>query len=34
LPLDQEQLDAFGPEWFVGLNVAPVVKNVMAGWFK
>ena len=29
-----EQPDAFGPEWFIGFNVAPVVKNVMAGWFK
>jgi hypothetical protein len=29
-----EQPDAFGPEWFVGFNVAPVVKNFMAGWFK
>jgi hypothetical protein len=29
-----EQPDPFGPEWFVGFNVAPVVKNVMADWFK
>ena len=26
------QPDAFGPEWFVGLNVAPVVENVFASW--
>jgi hypothetical protein len=24
---------AFGPEWMVGLNIAPVVKNGMARWF-
>ncbi len=28
-----EQNDAFGPEWVVGLNIAPVVKNVLAGLF-
>ena len=27
-----EQPDAFGPEWFVGLNVTPVVENVFASW--
>ena len=25
--------DAFGPEWMIGFNIAPVVKNRMAGWF-
>jgi hypothetical protein len=29
-----EQSDAFGPEWFIGINVAPVVENVLASWFK
>lgn len=29
-----EQNDAFGPEWFIGFNVAPVVENVLARWFK
>ncbi|MCP4256202.1 MAG: hypothetical protein GY774_01590 [Planctomycetes bacterium] len=29
-----EQADSFGPEWMIGLNVAPVVKNAMANWFK
>jgi hypothetical protein len=28
-----EKADAFGPEWMLGLNFAPVVKNAMAGWF-
>jgi hypothetical protein len=28
-----EKADAFGPEWMVGLNIAPVVKNGLAGWF-
>ena len=28
-----EQNDAFGPEWVVGFNVAPVVKNVLTGLF-
>jgi hypothetical protein len=26
------QPDAFGPEWFFGLNVGPVVENVVASW--
>jgi hypothetical protein len=26
-----EQADAFGPEWMIGLNIAPVVENVFAG---
>jgi len=29
-----EQADAFGPQWMIGFNVAPVVENVMANWFK
>ncbi len=28
-----EQADAFGPEWMIGVNIGPVVENVMAGWF-
>ena len=28
-----EQADAFGPEWVIGFNVAPVVENVLAGLF-
>jgi hypothetical protein len=28
-----ESSDAFGPEWFIGFNVAPVVENVLARWF-
>jgi hypothetical protein len=28
-----ERADAFGPEWFIGINVAPVVENVLASWF-
>jgi hypothetical protein len=28
-----EKSDAFGPEWFIGFNVAPVVENVLASWF-
>ena len=29
-----EKADSFGPEWFIGINVAPVVQNVFASWFK
>jgi hypothetical protein len=29
-----EQADSFGPQWFIGFNIAPVVENVMASWFK
>jgi len=29
-----EQADSFGPQWFIGINVAPVVENVLARWFK
>ncbi|MBW2177210.1 MAG: hypothetical protein JRH03_09740 [Deltaproteobacteria bacterium] len=28
-----EKPDAFGPEWMLSLNIAPVVKNGLAGWF-
>jgi len=29
-----EKSDTFGQKWFIGFNVAPVVENVMARWFK
>jgi len=29
-----DQPDAFGPTWLIGFNIAPVVKNAMANWFK
>ena len=29
-----EQPDAFGPQWMVSFIVGPVVKNVLADWFK
>jgi len=29
-----EQADEFGPEWMVGFNVSPVVKNGLVNWFK
>ncbi len=29
-----KQPDAFGPEWFIGFNVTPVVENVFARWFQ
>jgi hypothetical protein len=29
-----DQGDAFGPEWMIGINVAPVVENVLAKWFR
>jgi hypothetical protein len=29
-----EKSDAFGPDWFIGFNVAPVVENVLGNWFK
>jgi hypothetical protein len=29
-----DQPDSFGPKWLIGFNIAPVVKNPMAGWFK
>jgi hypothetical protein len=28
-----EKADSFGPEWMISLNVAPVVKNALAGLF-
>jgi len=28
-----QQPDAFGPDWFIGINAAPVVENVFARWF-
>ena len=28
-----EKSDDFGPEWLLGVNFAPVVKNGLAGWF-
>jgi hypothetical protein len=28
-----EKPDAFGPKWMVGVNIGPVVENVMASWF-
>ena len=28
-----EKADDFGPEWLLGVNFAPVVKNGLAGWF-
>ncbi|WP_076414617.1 transporter [Shewanella sp. UCD-KL12] len=27
-----EQADPFGPDWMIGVNVAPVVKNMLAEW--
>ncbi|ARN74374.1 hypothetical protein [Oceanicoccus sagamiensis] len=29
-----ESPDLFGPEWMIGLSIAPVVENGLAGWFK
>ena len=29
-----ERSDTFAPEWMVGFSIAPVVKNVIAEWFK
>ena len=29
-----EQADAFGPEWMIGFNISPVVKNGLVDWFK
>jgi len=26
--------DAFGPDWFIGINIGPVVENMLASWFK
>ena len=27
-----EQQDAFGPEWMIGLNMGPVVRNFFQDW--
>ena len=29
-----EKPDAFGPDWIAGINIAPVVENPFARWFK
>jgi len=29
-----EQADAFGPEWMLGFNISPVIKNGLVDWFK
>jgi len=29
-----KQPDLFGPEWMIGLNITPVVPNVIEGWVK
>lgn len=29
-----QHADVFGPEWFFGVNIAPVVENVFASWLK
>jgi hypothetical protein len=29
-----EQPDAFGPQWMIGFNVAPVVENIFATWLE
>lgn len=29
-----ERPDTFGAEWMVGLNITPVVENVLAKWFQ
>ena len=29
-----EKADAIGPEWMLSFNIAPVVKNGLAGWFE
>ncbi len=28
-----EKSEAIGPEWMFSFNIAPVVKNRLAGWF-
>lgn len=28
-----ERPDVFAPKWMIGVNVAPVVKNMIAEWF-
>jgi hypothetical protein len=29
-----EQPDAFGPDWMIGINITPVVENILVSWFK
>lgn len=29
-----DQNDSFGPDWMIGINIAPVVENQIANWFK
>jgi hypothetical protein len=29
-----DQADKFGPQWSIGINLTPVVSNVLANWFK
>ena len=26
--------ETFGPQWMIGINIAPVVKNIIANWVK
>ena len=28
-----EQPDAFGPQWMIGIDIAPVMENIIASWF-
>ena len=29
-----KQIDAFGPEWMIGINITPVVNNFIEGWIR
>jgi hypothetical protein len=29
-----DQNDNFGPDWMIGINIAPVVENQIANWFR
>ena len=29
-----EKPDSFGPEWMVGISIAPVIENPLAKWFQ
>lgn len=29
-----DQNDNFGPDWMIGINIAPVIENQLANWFK
>lgn len=29
-----QQSDEFGPDFMIGINIAPVMKNQIANWFK